>query len=92
MILMNCMYTLYLQETEVILIPESGEGIQLSISKVTSEKAKRHHIDLFAENRKEEVQRLLSIGASLKERNYEPGADYAVLNDPDGNPFCAVQK
>ena len=33
-----------------ILIPKDGEGIQLSISLVSSEKAKRHHIDLFTED------------------------------------------
>lgn len=75
-----------------ILIPESGTGMQMSISKVTSEKAKRHHIDLFADDQKAEVERLLSLGATRKPWNYEPDADYIVLNDPDGNPFCVVQK
>lgn len=74
-----------------ILLPKSGEGLQMSISKITSPKAKRHHIDLFADDREKEVERLLSLGATRKEWNYEPDADYVVLNDPDGNPFCVVQ-
>lgn len=74
-----------------MLAPRTGEGLQLSISKVTSEKAKRHHMDLFADDQKAEVERLLALGATRKEWNYEPDADYVVLNDPDGNPFCVVQ-
>ena len=46
-----------------ILIPKSGNGIQLSLKLVTSSKAKRHHMDLFAEDREAEVERLLSLGA-----------------------------
>ena len=64
----------------------------MSISKVTSDKAKRHHMDLFADNQQAEVERLLALGATKKPWNYEPDADYVVLNDPDGNPFCVVQK
>ena len=74
-----------------ILLPRSGDGVQLSISKVTSEKAKRHHLDLFAEDQKAEVERLLALGATLKEWAYPADADYVVLQDPDGNPFCIVQ-
>ena len=75
-----------------ILLPRSGNGVQLSISKVTSEKAKRHHLDLFAKDQKAEVARLLALGAAPKEWNYPPDADYVVLQDPDGNPFCVVQE
>lgn len=74
-----------------ILVPRSGDGIQLSLNRITSPKAKRHHMDLFAENQQEEVNRLIALGATRKEWNYEPDADYVVLNDPDGNPFCVVQ-
>ena len=75
-----------------ILIPKDGEGIQLSISLVSSEKAKRHHIDLFTEDQEKEVNRLLKLGATRAEWNYPPGADYVVLHDPDGNPFCVVDR
>ena len=75
-----------------ILIPKDGEGIQLSISLVSSEKAKRHHIDLFTEDQEKEVNRLLKLEATRAEWNYPPGADYVVLHDPDGNPFCVVDR
>ncbi|MBR2741028.1 MAG: VOC family protein [Oscillospiraceae bacterium] len=74
-----------------MLVPKNGDGIQLSLSKITSPKARRHHMDLFAEDQKAEVERLISLGATRKPWNYEPGADYVVLQDPDGNPFCVVQ-
>lgn len=74
-----------------ILMPKDGNGIQLSINKITSEKAKRHHMDLFAEDQQAEVKRLLALGATLKKWDYPAGADYVVPQDPDGNPFCVVQ-
>lgn len=78
-------------EEWAILIPAEGTGVQISINKVSSPKAKRHHIDLFTDDQAGEVERLLALGATRKAWNYEPGADYVVLQDPDGNPFCVVQ-
>lgn len=75
-----------------ILVPREGEGVQLSLNKVSSPKARRHHIDLFTDDREKEVERLLALGAARKPWQYEPGADYVVLQDPDGNPFCVVQR
>jgi catechol 2,3-dioxygenase-like lactoylglutathione lyase family enzyme len=80
------------EEDWAILVPKSGHGIQLSLKLIASDKAQRHHMDLFTDHQKEEVERLLTLGASRKEWNYEEGADYVVLNDPDGNPFCVVQR
>lgn len=75
-----------------ILIPKNGNGVQMSLSLVTSDKAKRHHIDLFTYNQKEEVERLIVLGATRANWHYPPDADYVVLHDPDGNPFCVVQR
>ena len=74
-----------------ILVPKEGEGVQLSLNKVTSDKPKRHHLDLFTDDQAGEVERLLKLGATRVDWNYEPGADYVVLADPDGNTFCVVQ-
>ena len=75
-----------------ILAPADGNGVQLSLSKVSSPKAKRHHLDLFTDHQEAEVERLLALGAARKEWRYPDGADYVVLQDPDGNPFCVVQR
>ena len=74
-----------------ILVPKDGRGVQLSLNKVTSDKPKRHHLDLFTQDQRGEVERLLKLGATQVDWDYEPGADYVVLADPDGNTFCVVQ-
>lgn len=75
-----------------ILIPENGQGLQLSLKLTASEEPKRHHIDLITENQEAEVERLINLGATkMKNWNYEQDADYVVMLDPDGNSFCVVQ-
>jgi catechol 2,3-dioxygenase-like lactoylglutathione lyase family enzyme len=75
-----------------ILVPKEGEGMQLSLNAaVTSDKPKRHHMDLFTENQEREVERLLNLGATRVDWQYEKDADFIVLADPDGNTFCVVQ-
>ena len=74
-----------------ILVPRQGEGFQLSLNRVTSLHPRRHHMDLFTTDQAGEVERLLSLGARQKSWNYEEDADYVVLEDPDGNPFCIIQ-
>ena len=82
----------YRSDDFAILKPIEGEGIQLSLNVVSSLKARRHHLDLFSDNQKEDVERLIALGAHKKIWIYEEDADYVVLEDPDGNPFCVVQK
>lgn len=75
-----------------ILVPQSGEGMQLSLKLTNSKAPKRHHLDLIAQDQQTEVVRLIGLGATKFENwNYESGADYTVLLDPDGNSFCVVQ-
>jgi len=50
------------------------------------------HLDLYTDERDAEVERLLRIGARRYAWRYGKGADYTVLEDPDGNLFCVVQK
>ena len=42
--------------------------------------------------KKEKEKRLLNLGTTRKDRRYKTDADYVVLQDPDGNPFCVVQR
>lgn len=74
------------------LRPVDGLGPFLSLKLVESTHAQRHHLDLYAEDQAAEVERLLALGAARADDwRYEQGADYVVLHDPDGNPFCVVQ-
>lgn len=50
------------------------------------------HLDLYADSQADEVERLLTIGAVRVPWRYPKDADYVVLQDPDGNLFCVVQK
>ncbi len=76
----------------VILRDPEGRGVNVSLNQVP-EKAhgrSRLHFDLYTPDQKAEVERLLSIGATRHPQTYEPGDDFVVLEDPDGNLFCVV--
>lgn len=73
--------------------PEGRAGVQLSLKLTESAAPHRHHLDLYSDDQAAEVDRLLALGAStVDDWDYEEGADYVVLTDPDGNAFCVVQK
>lgn len=48
------------------------------------------HFDLYTSDQKEEIERLLKLGAKRHPQTYGPGEDFRVLEDPDGNLFCVV--
>jgi predicted enzyme related to lactoylglutathione lyase len=78
-----------------ILVPRSGEGVQVAIDKADERptgQRPRHHLDLYADDREKEVDRLLGLGATRVARDYPPDADFVVLADPEGNRFCVIQK
>jgi glyoxalase superfamily protein len=52
----------------------------------------RVHLDISAEDRDEEVDRLVDLGAAVV-RDYEDedGESWTVLQDPEGNEFCVVE-
>jgi hypothetical protein len=50
----------------------------------------RLHFDLHAEDQEGEVERLLGIGATVHSRTPEPGEDFVVLADSEGNLFCVI--
>jgi catechol 2,3-dioxygenase-like lactoylglutathione lyase family enzyme len=74
------------------LQPRDGDGVNLSLKLVESAAARRHHLDLYADDQDAEVDRLLALGATpVPDWEYEDDADYVVLHDPDGSAFCIVQ-
>jgi len=48
----------------------------------------RMHVDLGTADLDAEVDRVLTLGASLKGRYEEWGITWATLLDPEGNEFC----
>ncbi|HEX8835385.1 MAG TPA: VOC family protein [Candidatus Acidoferrum sp.] len=79
----------------VVLRDPQGKGPNLSLNRVSekrSGKRSRLHLDLYADNSQREVERLIGAGATRYPWRYEPGSDFVVLEDPDGNLFCVVEK
>jgi len=48
------------------------------------------HLDLYTDDQAGEVERLAQIGATVVRHNRDPGDDYVVMTDPDGNEFCVI--
>jgi len=79
----------------VVLRDPEGRGPNLSLDRVLekrSGKRSRLHLDLYTDDREGEVERLITIGATRYPWRYRPDHDFIVLEDPDGNLFCVVQK
>ena len=78
----------------VILRDPSGAGPNISLDQAPSKRTGKRgwlHLDLYTTNQQAEVNRLVDLGAARYRWKYGPGADYVVLEDPDGNLFCVVQ-
>jgi hypothetical protein len=49
-------------------------------------------LDLYTPDRDKEVARLLELGAKPYPWRTDRLVDFVVLEDPDGNLFCVVEK
>ncbi|EJC79096.1 hypothetical protein Rleg4DRAFT_0680 [Rhizobium leguminosarum bv. trifolii WSM2297] len=67
-----------------------GPGIRLCFHLRQGERPPRNrvHLDIAAQDREKEVERLLSLGATFVRRTDA----YTVLNDPEGNNFCVTSE
>jgi hypothetical protein len=77
-----------------VLRDPSGKGPNVSLNGVKKRLMGRNwlHFDLYTEDQKNEIERLLKLGAKRHPQEYDPGDDFRVLEDPDGNLFCVVDK
>jgi catechol 2,3-dioxygenase-like lactoylglutathione lyase family enzyme len=80
-------------EDPAFLVPPGG-GTRLHL-----DAGDQTHLDLWVDRRDSgpstaeldaEVERLVALGAKRIEWPYPPGAEHAVLADPDGNVFCVI--
>ena len=78
----------------VVLCDPEGRGPNLSFQARDAVRPRRSwlHLDLYTEDQPAEVERLLELGATRYPWRYRPSADFVVLEDPDGNLFCVVQR
>lgn len=78
----------------VVLRDPAGRNVNVSLNQVSEKLMGRNwlHFDLYTNDQDSEVERLLRIGATRHPQTYEPDDDFIVLEDPDGNLFCVVDK
>lgn len=77
----------------LVLAPKTEGGLQLGIQQVSDPVPgkNRVHFDSHVPDRKAEVARLVSLGATEVAEHTVPGLTWSVLADPDGNQFCIGQ-
>lgn len=71
-----------------VLKDPSGRGPNMSIDAMEPLRGKIH-LDLYTDDPDGEIARLLQLGATVFSER-EPGEDFTVLADPEGNLFCVV--
>ena len=78
-----------------VLRDPTGRGPNVSLNRLAEPrtgKRSRLHLDLYTNDREREVERLVALGATRYPWRYRPNSDFIVLEDPDGNLFCVVQR
>ena len=77
-----------------VLRDPSGTSPNLSFQARNTRRRTRNwiHLDLYTDDQNTEVARLEALGARRYPWRYRAGADFVVLEDPDGNLFCVIQK
>jgi hypothetical protein len=82
----------------VVLMDPTGTGPNVSLERVetsiapAADQLSAIHLDLYTEDQKAEVERLVALGATRYAHETPDDADFIVLVDPDGYRFCVVQK
>jgi catechol 2,3-dioxygenase-like lactoylglutathione lyase family enzyme len=82
-------------DTWAVLVPDGGPGpqIALMLSRTPPQDHPRIHLDLYADDQAAEVERLRTLGArDVDWDGYEDDSDFVVLEDPEGNRFCVIDK
>lgn len=76
-----------------LLRPRDGAGPNVSLDAVPApvQIPPRIHLDLYADDQTAEVVRLTGLGAREVHWDKRPaGADYVIMEDPEGNRFCVI--
>lgn len=78
----------------VVLTDPQAQRVNVSLQVVPERRAgkNRLHLDLYTTDQAAEVERLLALGATRHPRTPQPGEDFVVLEDPEGNLFCVIDK
>jgi ketosteroid isomerase-like protein/catechol 2,3-dioxygenase-like lactoylglutathione lyase family enzyme len=77
-----------------VLRDPDGRRPNVSLNQVPTKQTGRSrlHLDLYTADRDAEVERLTALGAKPYPWRNPDGADFVVLEDPEGHLFCVVQQ
>jgi len=82
------------RDREIVIGPEQSAPVGMCFMPVPDAKTvkNRVHLDLTtsAEDRDEEIERLLALGARRVDIGQTGAESWTVLADPEGNEFCVV--
>lgn len=79
----------------VVLKPHDADAPCIALDAHHSERVlpPRIHLDIYAEDQSAEIQRLTQLGAREVHWDGRPAdADYVIMEDPEGNRFCIVDR
>ena len=79
----------------VVLKPRDADAPCIALDAHHSERVlpPRIHLDIYAEDQAAEVHRLAELGArEVHWDNLPDDADYVIMEDPEGNRFCVVDR
>lgn len=67
-----------------------GEHVSISLQLAATPVSARDqmHLDLYSDDQAAEVERLTGLGATVVRHVRDPGDDFVVMTDPEGNEFC----
>ena len=82
------------EEDWVVLRDPHSEGVNVALQQMPEARRgkNRLHLDLYTDAQQVEVERLLRLGATRHPRTPEADEDFVVLEDPEGNLFCVIDK
>jgi predicted enzyme related to lactoylglutathione lyase len=83
------------REREIVIGTDENAPVGICFMPVTDEKAvkNRVHLDITtsAEDRDQEIERLLALGAQRADIGQTGKESWTVLADPEGNEFCVIR-
>jgi predicted enzyme related to lactoylglutathione lyase len=83
------------RDREIVIGPDDSAPVGMCFMPVTDAKTvkNRVHLDLTssAEDREEEIERLVALGARRVDVGQTGTESWTVLADPEGNEFCVVR-
>ena len=83
------------RENEIVIGPDADAPVGMCFMPVTDAKTvkNRVHLDLTtsAEDRDQEIARLIALGARRVDIGQTGAESWTVLADPEGNEFCVIR-